>query len=355
MDDISSIRVHIKVKCISWCHSIFLPTFLKKDNGNSNCLQGSEEMNELNQISRSKRESDMNKLIGNIFIGTVKRTEGELDFPECIEGKDVIGIYTMNSRIFDDMIIANYNEIIEYPENDLNYLAICATFRPLYESHICISNINFTKKTKFLIIFADSLLQVLPFLKLLMKKKFHVIMFLAECNLDKKKISAYMSMYNVNKEYMKDKIVVQVANMDISKYIFNITNEMGVSIIIVFPNLKLDKDLLKRTILNISSLHANLIYTYELDFMTPDERKVLFEKGIKIHFHNIDNYIYHDHDKRVNAFNYVLLSLLNSDIHTPSVSIRTYYFSKIEEILSMECTSAYSMDSCIIHVNKNML
>ncbi|CRG96844.1 conserved Plasmodium protein, unknown function [Plasmodium gallinaceum] len=341
---LNELNICIQVKCISFCSSIFFPNNVKKNGYNNNDIEKKnlDECEENNNIK-------LKYLIGNIYIGKVINVGENVD--NIIKGKNVIGIFTVNSKIKNDEIIAPYHDIIEYPCNELkNDYSLCASFRSLYESYLCLSVINHNKMLKYIAIFAENVLQVLPLLKMLLKNQVFIIIFLPKENCLQNRIKNSLEEYHISNDSFKERVSIFSIDMNIPEHIHVITNRLGVKIIIVYPNLSIDKNILKKNIFTLSALNANLIFTYELDYLNPYECKLLFEKGVKIHFFNVNNYIYYDYFKRTNAFNYVLLSILNKDIDIPSVSLNKKYFSSMEEIFSsMPCGEGYN-----IYINKNI-
>lgn len=372
--DADAMFVHVRVRCISFCASNFLSHVPKKPLI-SNPGEADDEIVRLlniprnihdyiNQLLQGRGESNVSfnakenyeddktsiilaRLIGNIYIGRVTLVGKNVD--ESITGRHVIGVFTLKSRMKNDELIVNYNDIIEYPGGDINDYMLCATFRSLYESYLFSSNINYSKRLKHITIFADTILQILPFLKLLIKKKYCIIIFLSHENFDKNNIYAHFEKFQINSKAVRERIHLCSVKINIPVYVEQVTNRAGAKIIIVFPNIQFEKNVLKKTILEIGAVNANLICTCELDFINPYECQMLFIKGIKVHFFNMNNYIYYDHFKRVEAFNYVLLSILNKDIAMPVVTVTESSFVKIEDILlsDVKCGTYH------LFINKN--
>ncbi|CRG99508.1 conserved Plasmodium protein, unknown function [Plasmodium relictum] len=341
---LNELNICIQVKCISFCSSIFSLNTIKQQNYDNNSMK-KKKLDECEEKDNLKYK----KLIGNVYIGKVLNVGKNVD--NLIKGKNVIGIFTVNSKIKNDEIMAPYYDIIEYPCNDLKSdYSLCATFRSLYESYLCFSAIHYNKRLKYIAMFADNILQVLPLLRMLLKNKYFILIFLSEENYLQNRIKTSLEEFNINGDSIKERVSIFSIEMNIPEHIHTITSNLGVKIIVVYPNLSIDKNILKKNIFTLSSLNANIIITYELDFLSPHECKLLFEKGIKIHFFNVNNYIYYDYFKRMDSFNYVLLSILNKDIDIPLVSLNKKYFSTMEEIFSnMPYEGSYN-----IYINKNI-
>ncbi|SBT71074.1 conserved Plasmodium protein, unknown function [Plasmodium malariae] len=365
---INNLNICVQVKCISFCSSNFVASKLseqnkyKRINMGEKFLDADEDVdadtpdnasvvNDDDYDSNKKEEIKLKNLIGNVYIGKVLNVGGNVD-DNTIRGKNIIGIFTLNSKINKDKIMVPYHDIIEYPCNDINndYL-LCAVFRSFYESYICLSFIKCYNKLNYIAIFVDDILKVLPFLKILLIEKFYIILiFLSSKNDIQNKIKNKLHEFHITDEFIKERIFILSSDMNIPEHVHNITSRLGVKTIFVYPNIKIDINILKKNIFTISALNAHIIFTTSFDYLSPHECKLLYEKGITIHFFNINNYIYYDYFKMVDAFNYVLLSILNKDIDVPTVSISKKYFSRMEEILSCNPYSA----SYSIYINRTV-
>ncbi|SCQ16284.1 conserved Plasmodium protein, unknown function [Plasmodium ovale] len=340
----SSINVCIQVKCIS-CGSSCFASKISEKRSFKNLEIRKEELE--NNDERDKLK--LKKLVGNVYIGKVLNVGGtEVDI---IKGKNIIGIITLNSKIRNDKIIAPYQDIIEYPCNDINYdYKLCAVLRSLYESYICLNSINCKDNFDYITIFADDISPVLPFLKLLLVRKFFIFLFLCKEDINKHNMKKKLEEFHISSNCFEERVSILSIEMNIPEHVHNITNRLGVKTIVVYPNVLIDINVLKKNIFTISSFNANLIFTYQFDYLSPHECKLLHEKGITVHFFNITNYVYYDYFKTVDAFNYALLSLLNKDIDMPSVCINKKYFSHLEEIL----TATPHEGTYSVYVNQDM-
>ncbi|CAD2090447.1 conserved Plasmodium protein, unknown function [Plasmodium vinckei brucechwatti] len=336
--------IHVQVKCISFCSSNFIPKSTEEANCENTDIVENKFIN-----TNKKDEPDLNKLVGNIFIGKIVKVEG--NSTDIITGKNIIGIFTINSKINKDIIIVPYHTIIEYPSNDLsNDHLLCAILRSLYESHLCLNSINIRNKLEYIAIFSNSIFEVLPLLKLLLKKKVFILIFLPNAHINQHEIQKKFKEFHITNESIKEYVSTFDIDINVTEHIHNITNKCGIKNIIIYPNINTNTNVLKKIIFTISALNSNLIFTYQFDYLNPYECKLLYDKSITMHFFNINYYILYDYFKTADSFNFAILSLLNKDIEFPSVSITKKYFSDLEEIFPLAlCSEAYT-----IYVNKNM-
>ncbi|GAW80360.1 hypothetical protein, conserved [Plasmodium gonderi] len=364
----NNLDICVQVKCISYCSSNFSPPFrpwknckivnITEEEGLANVKVNGHEKDDI------KDESKLNYLIGNVYIGIVLHAEGENGTTTSLtmKGKSIIGIFTLNCKINNDKIITPYHDIIEYPYNDLNNnYELCAVLRSFYESHICLSSLNYSNKLQYIAIFADQIFFVLPFLKLVLKRKFLIMIFLSNQNGEKDdgksngqydQIKKQLEQFHISSKCIEERVSILNLDMNIQEHVYNVTNGLGIKTIFVFPNGNSNINVLKRSIFTISALNARIIFTSNFDYLNPHECKLLYEKGISVHFFNLNNYIKYDYFKMTDSFNYVLLSILNKDIDIPSVPRTTKSFSNIEEILSSGPPPGGS--SYNIYVNKNI-
>ncbi|SPJ10345.1 conserved Plasmodium protein, unknown function [Plasmodium sp. DRC-Itaito] len=309
-----------------------------------------DEINEIQKDDNDIYAWKLKNLIGNVFIGKVLYVGN--NFNNILKGKDVIGIFTLNSKIHKDNILVPYHDVIEYTNIKMkNDEFLCATFRLFYESYICLSVIKNVIKENYIAIFTHDIIQILPFLKLLIIQKYTILIFLSKDNFNQSIIQKKLEEFHITKESIEKQISLFSIDMNIPEHVHNITNKLGIKTILIYPNINIDINILKKYIFTISALNANIIFTYQVDYLNPHECKLLYNKGITIHFFNITNYVHYDYFKRVDAFNYILLSILNKDIDIPQVSINKKYFTNMDEILS---SSFSSIETYNVYVNKNL-
>ncbi|VWU50149.1 conserved protein, unknown function [Hepatocystis sp. ex Piliocolobus tephrosceles] len=382
----SNLNICVQVKCVSFCSSNFNSNTFPGKKKNEN-VDKTEKVNKKENKFVNKNETyeyELKKLVGNVFIGKVLNVEDCCSVDD-LKGKKVIGIFTLRSKIKDDKIIIPYHDIIKYPDNNLNDdYSVCATLRSLYESYICLNTINYTNKLDYIAIFSYNIFHVLPLLNFLLMKKFFILIFLpkeneynnhnshnnhsndnnsSNDNNDNNNkignddiqanINNMLKKFHINNELIKNRI--SIINIDMTfgnniEHVHNLTNKLGIKTIVVYPNLNIDITILKKYIFTICGFNAKLIFSHYFDYLSPNECILLHEKGITIEFFNINNYIYYDYFKIADAFNYVLLSILNKDIQIPSVTINKSYFSNLKELFS--CT--YSNKCYSIFINKNV-
>lgn len=327
---------------------------------------------------QGRGQPELSHLIGNVYIGKVLRmggTAAEIVTANSVLGKDIIGIFTLKCRVMNDTIITPYHEVVEYPCSHLKKdHAVCAALRSFYEAHICISTLSCSSKPQYVVIFADDIFQVLPFLKLLTRRKFLVEVFLSskpsgkpngqqggepggepgsETNTVTTTTEAQLAQFHISGELFQERVSIRTQDETVQQHMHYVTNGLGVKTILVFPHANSDISALKRNIFTVSALNANIVCMTHLDYLNPHECKLLQEKGITLHFFNLTNYLNYDYFKVADAFNYVLLSFLNGDVAIPSVPITTKSFSSIEEILASGPSSPHDKRYSV-YVNRNV-
>ncbi|EUD68119.1 hypothetical protein C922_01731 [Plasmodium inui San Antonio 1] len=355
------------VKCISFCASNFSPRPLPS---RKNCQVVKTSEGEGHEQNKGKGQSELSYLIGNVYIGKVLRVGGtasEIVAGNSVLGKDIIGIFTLKCRVINDTIVTPYHDIIEYPCSHLKKdHAVCAALRSFYEAHICMSTLSCSNKLQYVAIFADDIFQVLPFLKLLMSRKFLIEVFLSSKPSGKPNgqpggesdevttpTQAMLEQFHISSKIMQGRVSIRTQDTNVQQHMYDVTNGLGVKTIVVFPQANSDISVLKRNIFTISALNANIVCMAHLDYLNPHECKLLQEKGITLHFFNLTNYLNYDYFKVADAFNYVLLSFLNGDVAIPSVPLTTKSFSSIEEILASGGASTHDR-RYNVYVNRNI-
>ncbi|ANQ07506.1 Uncharacterized protein PCOAH_00016150 [Plasmodium coatneyi] len=379
----NELNIYVQVKCISFCSSNFSPHPLPS---RKNCQIVKTSEGEDPQQNQNKGQSELSHLIGNVYIGKVLRVGGTVTqavAANSVLGKDVIGIFTLKCKVLKDIIVTPYHDVVEYPCSHLKKdHAVCAALRSFYEAHICVSTLSCPNKLQYLAIFADDIFQVLPFLKLLIRRKFLIEVFLSrkpsgktngkpneqsggEANEEPGEepsseptevitpTEALLEQFHISSEVMQERVSIRTQDTNVQQHTQDVTNGLGVKTIVVFPHANTDISVLKRNIFTVSALNANIICMANVDYLNPHECKLLQEKGITLHFFNLNNYLNYDYFKVADAFNYVLLSFLNGDVAIPSVPITTKSFSSIEEILASGVASAYDK-RYNIYVNRNI-
>ncbi|KJP85533.1 hypothetical protein AK88_04842 [Plasmodium fragile] len=367
------------VKCISFSSSNFSPHPLPS---RKNCKVINTSEGEGPEHNQDKGQSELSHLIGNVYIGKVLRVGGthtEIVAANSVLGKDIIGIFTLKCRVIKDTIITPYHDIVEYPCSHMKKdHAVCAALRSFYEAHICMSTLSCSNKLQYVAIFAEDIFQVLPFLKLLMRRKFLIEVFLSstpsgkasgesnekaggESNAEANEepsgpttpTEALLEQFHITSEIMQQRVSIRTQDTNVQQHMQDVTNGLGVKTIVVFPHANSDISVLKRNIFTVSALNANIICMAHLDYLNPHECKLLQDKGITLHFFNLTNYLNYDYFKVADAFNYVLLSFLNGDVAIPSVPITTKSFSSIEEILASGDAAPHDK-RYNIYVNRNI-
>ncbi|EDL45109.1 hypothetical protein PVIIG_02612 [Plasmodium vivax India VII] len=349
----NDLNIHVQVKCISFCASNFSPLPLpsRKSCEVVNTAGGGDP-----EQKQGRGQPELSHLIGNVYIGKVLRmggTAAEIVTANSVLGKDIIGIFTLKCRVMNDTIITPYHEVVEYPCSHLKKdHAVCAALRSFYEAHICISTLSCSSKPQYVVIFADDIFQVLPFLKLLTRRKFLVEVFF-ETNTVTTTTEAQLAQFHISGELFQERVSIRTQDETVQQHMHYVTNGLGVKTILVFPHANSDISALKRNIFTVSALNANIVCMTHLDYLNPHECKLLQEKGITLHFFNLTNYLNYDYFKVADAFNYVLLSFLNGDVAIPSVPITTKSFSSIEEILASGPSSPHDKRYSV-YVNRNV-